>query len=777
MSDEKIPAEKNTESADNASPANLPQPKPASESATPVSSNVPAPQPAVKPDLEANVDKQSSDIKPETKKAVGKSKSELKAEAKARAKAEAQAKAEAKAETKAKAKSGGAHKHKAGAAEQNDTAQPVKPVAPSAQTPAEPAQKSDSTSESNTGSEDKNSVQTAEPASTVIAPNSPSIAADAAPVVLPSASKPADSEHKADAEAEVKSSAPKATPPATEPKNPAPDQGKIAAAADPQVRRRRKKLDRASKAARRDAHSMPARRRAGAVVLSLAAVIAAGGVVAAGSLLAPQPHSNALPAAVTSLPAGDATSVCAATPQLLKGVDGTDPQFAAGGKVVSSNLRAALVSDLGKRVPGATWSKLGSSELTNLSDRISDEDASKSLGADSEGLTGRVGKLVTKNNLNDAQVFGLQPLGELPSWGSAMRSYQAKDGDLAGLAASTCQAPASNWRFTGLQTNTGATSVLHLTNPTHTTAQVAIELRGPEGLIDTSTLQNIVIAPGTTRPIVLGGYAQNLDSVSANISSLGGKITASVQQAALRGLTPSGVDLVGSNAAASNTQVIPGVWIGSKDDQKKLTAEAKNLVPQLHISATGSRGAGFTVKVLGSNGEVAADFGENLAVSSNATTVIDLSSLNQGVYSLLVESDAPVTSSVRMVRGSDPKKASDTAWAVSSQPLTGTQVAPLSANGNGEFSIAAPVSDASIEAVVVDKDGKLSASKKLEIKSGQSITFKPKDVNENAQAVIFSGDSNAYIGQLIYGSDSSLSWAAMPMANAGRDGIVVNVGG
>ena len=231
-------------------------------------------------------------------------------------------------------------------------------------------------------------------------------------------------------------------------------------------------------------------------------------------------------------------------------------------------------------------SKLDGSDVHELTERIDDAEAAEARGADDEGLTGFISKISTLKDIDDAQVYSLQPLGELASKGSTLRSYQAKDGDLAGLAAGTCQAPASNWRFTGLQTSTGSTSVMHLSNPTHTTAQVSLRLRGPEGLIDTSTLQNIVLAAGESRAIVLGGYAQDLNSISAEVTSIGGKITASVQQAALRGLTPSGVELVGANASASNSQVIPGVWIESKENLSKLSKDNKSLVPQLHVSAS-----------------------------------------------------------------------------------------------------------------------------------------------------------------------------------------------
>ena len=545
----------------------------------------------------------------------------------------------------------------------------------------------------------------------------------------------------------------------------------------PKAARRREKLERARAAAARDAEHSPTRRKTGAVLLSLAAVLASGGLVAAGSLLAPTPDTTTLPAAVTSLPAGDALSVCASTPQLLKGVDGTDPQFAPGAKEISSNLRSVVVSDLAKRIPGSTFSALGGSSRQTLTERIDDAEASESRSADDQGLTGRSAKVSTVNNADGKQLFEVQPLGELPSIGSTLRSYQAKDGDLAGLAAASCQVPASTWRFTGLQTTVGSTSVLHLANPTSTSAQVAVDLRGPEGPIDTSTLQNVVIAPGEQRAIVLGGYAQDLSAVAATVTSTGGKVTGYVQQAALRGLTPSGVDLVVGNASASNTQVIPGVWIDSKNNAAKLSKDNKSLVPQLHVAAAGAQGAGYKVKVLGAGGEVAASFEQNLAASSNATSVQNLDQLAGGYYTLVVEADAPVTASVKMVRGADPKDASDTAWAVSSNPLAGNQVMPLSANGTGKFVIAATDADSSIDAVVVAKDGKLQKTQKLNIKAGTSMVFDPRETTEDAQAVIFSSDANAYIGQVILGSEQSIGWASMPAANAGREGIVVNVGG
>ncbi|GAB3620590.1 hypothetical protein GCM10027417_18510 [Glutamicibacter endophyticus] len=548
---------------------------------------------------------------------------------------------------------------------------------------------------------------------------------------------------------------------------------------DPSVAKRQRKLAKVSRAAKKDAQHHQRRRKVGAALLSCLAVGVTGGLVAAGSLLLPEPDRQTLPAAVTSLPAGDAQSVCLPAPQLLKGVDGVDPQFEPGAKDISTSLRTALVSDLAKRMPGASLSALDGSDAKDITKRIDEQEAAEAKGADTEGLTGRVARVDTDSKRSSAALFGVQPLGQLPSIGSGLRSFFAKDGDLAGLAIASCQVPSANWRFTGLQTQTGTTSVLHLANPTRTSAQLNLQLRGREGLIDAPTLQNIVLAPGATRAIVLGAYAPDEESVAVSVDSTGGKITAMVQQASLRGLTPSGVDWVQANAVAAAKQVIPGVWIPQPGDLEKLTGSGgqNNLVPQLHVAATGAAGAGFTVKLLDAKGEVKAELGDNLAVASNATSIVDLSSVAPGTYSVVVESNDPVTASVRMVRGSDPKKSSDQAWAASSQALNGTQAMPVAAEGNGEFTLTAPFAASEVRATVVGKDGKLHKSQSLKIAQGTSVNFKPRDTDEQASAVVFEGDSNAYIAQLVWGADRSLGWAAMPQATTGRDGIVVNVAG
>lgn len=557
------------------------------------------------------------------------------------------------------------------------------------------------------------------------------------------------------------------------------DASAAAQAAQLKIEKRRAKRGKAHAAAERESRQGGPKRKVAAIAGSTLIVLLSAIAVTAGSLNAQPPHNSTLPSAVTSLPAGDSVYTCATVPQLLRGVEGTDPQFAPGAEDVSTTIRTAVVSDLAKRIPGSGLGEIGQEESRRLTDRLDENEARQARGSDAEGLTGREAAVQNTENLDPLQVLRIQPLGELPSMGSGVRSYQAQDGDLAGLAASTCVGAESNWRFTGLQTTTGASSVLHLANPTSTTAQVAVELRGADGLIDTSTLQEIVVAPGTSRAIVLAGYAQGQESVSANIRSVGGKITATVQQSALRGLTPSGVDFVAANAPAANTQVIPGVWIDEKSNIDELTSGdgADSLVPQLHVSATGSQGAGFTVKVLDSNGEVAVDLGANHAVSSDATSVVDLRALSGGRYSIVVEADNPVTAAVRMVRGQNPEDSSDTAWAVSTSVLNGNQVAPVSAHGNATFTIAAAHNAASVNVIVISQDGSMADAQTLEVPAGTSRDFNPRDVSENAAAVLFQGDSNAYIGQSILGSDRSVSWAPTPPANGSREGIVVNVVG
>ncbi len=71
----------------------------------------------------------------------------------------------------------------------------------------------------------------------------------------------------------------------------------------------------------------------------------------------------------------------------------------------------------------------------------------------------------------------------------------------------------------------------------------------------------------------------------------------------------------------------------------------------------------------------------------------------------------------------------------------------------------------------------MAEGQELKVPAGTSRTFKPTDVSEDAQAVLFQADADAYIAQTLLGSDRSVSWAKMPPASVGSEGIVVNVGG
>ena len=126
----------------------------------------------------------------------------------------------------------------------------------------------------------------------------------------------------------------------------------------------------------------------------------------------------------------------------------------------------------------------------------------------------------------------------------AVLSYTATDGDLHGSAAAACQQPANDLWLVGANTALGRTAVLNLSNASSTPATVSLDLFGAKGQIQAPGSRGLLVAPGTTRSIVLAGLAPGEEQLSVRVRSAGGPVAAVIQQSVLRGLTPGGVDFI-----------------------------------------------------------------------------------------------------------------------------------------------------------------------------------------------------------------------------------------
>ena len=107
----------------------------------------------------------------------------------------------------------------------------------------------------------------------------------------------------------------------------------------------------------------------------------------------------------------------------------------------------------------------------------------------------------------EAAAVTVEPLGGQPAGADTVSVYSAADGDLAGADATSCIPPAHEHWLTGAATTVGTTAVLVLSNPSASASTVDLSLYGAEGPVEAAGTAGIVLAPGQTRSLVLGGLA------------------------------------------------------------------------------------------------------------------------------------------------------------------------------------------------------------------------------------------------------------------------------
>lgn len=534
------------------------------------------------------------------------------------------------------------------------------------------------------------------------------------------------------------------------------------------------------RSAAKEQSSKTKKQRRGLGMLGSIGVLCLGaGAITAGTLIPPGNlgADTAVEVAATSLPAGDSLATCPATMKLFTGAGtGVDPEFEPASKDAKTSVRAAIISDAAGRIPGGELLKGDAKVDKSIAPRISAEEAETSTGSSADGSSGLKGVLGPVSSFAETLTLHAQPLGGVQTLASAVRTYSANGGDLAGLAVAGCTAPAAETWLTGAITTPGSTAVLNLVNSSASVAAVRVDLRGAEGAISAPNLTELAVAPGETKSIILAGYASNETALSAKVTASGGRVNATIQQSTLRGLVPGGIDYLGAAATANTTQVIPGVGIldpALAQDLAKPAANA-NAVAQVVLAATSAEGATVKVKAMGPNGEVEIPGGGEVVVASNATASLSLAGLPAGYYTIIVDADSPVSASVKMVRGTKAADPIDQAWATAAQRLGSEHLLVLPTVGSARLVLNAPNGESTVNVRSMNSDGKLSAARSVELTGGKSTVLSGNDFGKGTVAVMLSATGSPSYGAAVV-QEGSYGIAALPVseAPAGREGVTV----
>ncbi len=240
---------------------------------------------------------------------------------------------------------------------------------------------------------------------------------------------------------------------------------------------------------------------------------------------------------------------------------------------------------------------------------------------------------------------------------------------------------------------------------------------------------------GSERAVLLEGAAAEQPRIVVHVVASGGLVAAYLQDSALRGLTPAGVDDVVPGTAPARRQVVPGVSVGASKADGADVAVLRLLAPDEAGTAQ--------VHVLGPDGEVSFPGGTDVALDAGAVIDLPLGGLPEGSYTVVVDADVPVLAGAMITRGvdvgaatRDPDLPLERAWAASVQPGT---AGPLALPGLATWHLVIAVPDAApgtdapdgpadVNVELVGADGSVTTG--TPVAAGTSITVGLKDLGE-----------------------------------------------
>jgi hypothetical protein len=309
--------------------------------------------------------------------------------------------------------------------------------------------------------------------------------------------------------------------------------------------------------------------------------------------------------------------------------------------------------------------------------------------------------------------------------------YQSVDrDDYRGLAAAACASPSSDTWLVGGSTAVGRTTLLTLANPGAVESTVSIDMFSEQGAVEASGLSGIIVPASSQRVVSLAGFGPGLASIALHVTSRGGPVAASLQQAIVRGIEASGVDVIGATSAPNTHSIIPGVVILESEEVAGRLGEQgfDDLRSALRIFVPGDAAAQVSVRVIpdsvdapvaDADGDSLTGASFDLVADPGVVTDIPIESLVDGSYSVVVDSSVPVVTAMRASTvaattvGSVPAGASDVAWFSAATAL-----------GDSAFAAVAPGPGASLHLV---NPGEIAAAVSIDgdtvtVPAGSSVT-------------------------------------------------------
>ena len=209
----------------------------------------------------------------------------------------------------------------------------------------------------------------------------------------------------------------------------------------------------------------------------------------------------------------------------------------------------------------------------------------------------------------------------------------ATDGDLKGVAASSCISTALNHAFILPATTTGTTQQLVIANPSNKSTTVQLQIWGTshQGALTLSTGESVSVKASGESVIDLSAAASDQNGLYVKVSSEQAPVAASVRVVTMDGLVSHGSEFATPVSPTDTVSVMPGVQQGDR----------------VRVIAYSDQGGNATFSWITEQGERRAD---TKPLDAGKVTIVDLTQAPEGTLALRAVSDTPSSMTMQLMR-------------------------------------------------------------------------------------------------------------------------------
>jgi hypothetical protein len=486
-------------------------------------------------------------------------------------------------------------------------------------------------------------------------------------------------------------------------------------------------------------------KRIGAIVVALAMLAGTAGLVVVDRLRPPDLAGAGSPS-VIEVPPGNAEVVCAGSLKLSgdgAGEIAYDPRFDPNPTAVDSISRGLIAASGG----GESQALDEESAAIPFSGRGRDVVVSNATVAEAPI---RLTAFVSPDD----------PASAPPAAAGATFQH-LEDGDLRGVAATTCvPAAAVAWIVAG-STETGSSARLLLTNPGLTNVRADLALWDGAGPVEAVGLNGLTVPPLSQRAVLLEGYIGDAARLAVKVTASGGDLAVFLQHSRLQGLIQGGVELATPGLGPATEALVPALSVTDSTFDSVRTSAIRMLNP-------GSVPAVVSVELWGPDGPTTLPGLEEAVLSPGVVTDLSLGGLPAGYYSAFIRSDQPIVAAGLSLRAGAEGQPEEFAWTAT-------------AASSGEGYIAWPGTDLAARVVVaaadatkleltpVDQTGELGTAQTVDLaaQTSQALTVADLGAEANPAAVRFRWEGTPGVVALVVSASDpagEMISAAVPTA-------------